>query len=159
MVVRTYAPRGLTPILQEYLSRDHLAVIGAVTAGGRLFLKSYRQAISSDQVMDFLDHLQRQLRGRLLLVWDSSPTHVSKKLRSYLANGAARRLQVERLPGYAPDLNPTEWVWSYFKLGPLANVACDTVREVQQLVRQATRRLQRHPALIQSFIRHVGYQV
>jgi DDE superfamily endonuclease len=159
MVVRSYAPRGLTPILHEYLSRDHLAVMGAVTPRGQLFLKSYFQAITSEQVIDFLDELQRQLQGRLLVLWDSSPTHVSKRLRGYLSNGAARRIQIERFPGYAPELNPTEWVWSYFKLGPLANVACEVLPQLNQLLRNAKQRLQRHPALIRAFIHHVGYQV
>ena len=55
MVVRTYAPCGCTPILKEYLSYDHLSVIGAVTPQGRLFLKTYLHSITSHEVVAFLD--------------------------------------------------------------------------------------------------------
>jgi hypothetical protein len=94
MVVRSYAPRGLTPVLEEYLSRDHLAAIGAVTPQGQLFLQTYEQAISSEQVIRFLELLQHQLTGLLLVLWDGSPTHRSKKIKAYLSNGAAKRIHL-----------------------------------------------------------------
>jgi len=33
--VRTYAPRGETPILDEWQTRDHLSVMGGLTVAGR----------------------------------------------------------------------------------------------------------------------------
>jgi transposase len=36
-------------------------------------------------------------------------------VKAYLTDGAAKRIHLEQLPGYAPDLNPTEWVWIYLK--------------------------------------------
>ena len=153
MVIRSYALRGLTPLLKEFLSRDHLAVLGAITPQGKLFLSTHSQAISTQEVIAFLDLLQKRIPGRLLIVWDNSPTHRSKKLKAYLAQGAARRLHLEQLPSYAPELNPIEWIWSYM----LANVACDTLPQLERLVRQGKRRLQHKPDLIKSFIQHVGY--
>jgi transposase len=158
MVVRSYAPRGLTPILKEYLSRDHLATIAGITPKGKLFLKAYEHPISSEEVIEFLNYLQRQIPGLLLVIWDGSPTHRSKRIKAYLSDGAAHRLHLERFPGYAPELNPTEWVWSYMKVD-LANVACDTLPELAQYLHQSKQRLQHRPNLIQSFIRFVGYQV
>ena len=130
MVVRTYAPCGCTPILKEYLSYSSLSVIGAVTPPGRLFLKTYMHSITSREVVAFLGQLQRLIPGLLLVIWDGSPTHRSQFLRDYLASGATQRLHLERLPGYAPELNPTEWVWSYLKLADLANIACDHLPEL-----------------------------
>ena len=148
MVVRTYAPCGCTPILKEYLSYDHLSVIGAVTPQGRLFLKTYMHSITSREVVAFLGQLQRLIPGLLLVIWDGSPTHRSQFLRDYLASGATQRLHLERLPGYAPELNPTEWVWSYLKLADLANIACDHLPELDAHLYKAKKRLQRKPNLI-----------
>ncbi len=159
MVVRSYAPCGLTPILHEYLSRDHLAVIGAITPDGKLFMKTYEQAISSREVIEFVEQLQRSIPGLLLILWDGSPTHRSKPMKAYLANGAAQRIHLDPFPGYAPELNPTEWVWSYMKVIQLANLACDSLPELNQHVQNAKRRLQRRPNLIKSFIQHVGYEI
>jgi transposase len=110
MVVRSYAPCGCTPILKEYLSYDHLSVIGAVTPQGRLFLKTYPHSITSQEVVAFLKQLQRLIPGLLLVIWDGSPIHRSQAIKDYLAAGATWRLHFERFPGYAPELNPTEWV-------------------------------------------------
>ncbi len=159
MVVRSYAPSGLTPILPEYLSRDHLAAIGAITPDGQLFMQTYEQAICGREVIEFLERLQRSIPGLLLILWDGSPTHRSKPLQAYLAHGAAQRIHLEPFPGYAPDLNPIEWVWSYMKVTQLANLPCDALPQLKRHVDNAKRRLQRRPTLIQSFIRHVGYRL
>lgn len=159
IVVRTYAPRGQTPILKEFLSYKHLSLIGAVTPQGRLFMKAYPHSITSAEVVTFLGQLQRMIPGRLLVIWDGNPTHRSRKIKTYLANGASKRIQLEQLPGYAPDLNPTEWVWSYLKVAELANTPCDKLEEVVVLVQRAKKRMQRRPELIQAFIRDAGYEV
>ena len=159
IVVRTYAPCGQTPILKEFLSYDHLSLIGAVTPQGRLFLKTYDHSITSQEVVAFLRQLLRLIPGLLLVIWDGSPTHRSKVIKAYLAAGAARRIHLEQLPGYAPELNPTEWVWSYLKIADLANVACDFLSELDVLIGRAKKRMQRKPALIQAFIQDAGYEV
>ena len=159
IVVRTYAPCGQTPILKEFLSYDHLSLIGAITPQGRLFLTVYEHSITSKEVVTFLGQLQRMIPGLLLVIWDGIPTHRSKKIRAYLAAGGAKRIHLEQLPGYAPDLNPTEWVWSYLKVAELANTTCDYLSEVETLIQKAKRRMQRRPELIQAFIRDAGYEV
>lgn len=157
MVVRTYAPCGQTPILKEFLSYKHVSLIGAVTPEGRLFLKVYTHSITSREVVLFLGQLLRMIAGLLLVIWDGIPTHRSKIVKAYLSNGAARRIHLEQLPGYAPDLNPTEWVWSYLKLADWANIACDHLPELEALINNSKRRLQRRPELIQAFVRNAGY--
>jgi transposase len=159
LVVRTYAPCGQTPILKEFLSYKHLSLIGAVTPQGRLFLTVYAHSITSREVVRFLGQLQRLIPGLLLIIWDGIPTHRSKIVKSYLATGAAKRIHLEQLPGYAPDLNPTEWVWSYLKIVDLANTACDHLPELEALIKNSKRRLQRKPELIQAFVRDAGYEV
>ncbi len=157
--MRTYAPCGQTPILKEFLSYKHLSLIGAVTPKGRLFLTVYPHSIKSREVVLFLGQLLRMIAGSLLVIWDGIPTHRSKVVKAYLANGAAKRIHLERLPGYAPDLNPTEWVWSYLKLADLANVACDHLPDLEALIKNSKRRIQRRPELIQAFVRDAGYEL
>ena len=159
IVVRTYAPCGCTPVLKEFLSHDHLSVIGAVTPKGRLFLKTYQHSVTSREVVAFLGQLQRLIPGLLLVIWDGSPTHRSKVIKAYLSAGAAKRIHLEQLPGYAPELNPTEWVWSYLKIVDLANIACTFLSELDNLIQKAKKRLQCKPELIQAFIHNAGYEV
>ncbi len=97
--------------------------------------------------------------GLLLVIWDGIPTHRSRIVKAYLANGVAKRIYLEQLPGYAPDLNPTEWFWSYLKLADLANIACDHLPDLEVLIKNSKRRMQRRPQLIQAFVHNAGYEL
>jgi hypothetical protein len=108
-VVRTYAPRGATPVLRVPLSHDHWSVIGGLTDTGRLLLQMQAAAFRGPTIVRFLQHLLRQLPGKLLVIWDAASIHQAQPVKDFLAAGAAQRLPLERLPSYAPDLNPIEW--------------------------------------------------
>ena len=114
-VVRTYAPIGQTPILREHLSRDHLSAISAISLEGKLYMHEQDGALKGTDVVRFLKHLLRRIPGKLLVLWDGSPIHRSRTVKEFLKNGAASRVQLERLPGYAPELNPDEGIWKHIK--------------------------------------------
>jgi DDE superfamily endonuclease len=111
MVVRTYAPVGKTPVLHELLSRGHLSAMSGITLEGRLYMLEQERAFKGEDVVRFLKHLMRQIGGKLLVIWDGSPIHRSGAVKDFLASGAASRVRLEQLPGYAPDLNPDEGIW------------------------------------------------
>jgi transposase len=114
-VVRTYAPVGHTPLLKEWWTREHLSAISAISPEGKLSFHYQDHAINSEDVVTFLEHLLREVPGRMLVIWDGAPIHRSHTIRAFLANGAAPRLHLERLPAYAPDLNPGEGLWQQLK--------------------------------------------
>src|SRR5262249_45618487 len=100
--VRTWAPRGQTPILRVKLTRDHLSAISGLTLDGQLFAQVQEAAYTAEAVVGFLRQLLRQLRGKVLVIWDGSPIHQGQPIKDWLAAGAAKRMHLERLPGYAP---------------------------------------------------------
>jgi transposase len=156
-VVRTYAPRGETPTLAETLTRDHLSLISGVTPHGQLFWQIYEGAITGAEVVRFLQHLERRVRGPVFVIWDGASIHWNKVVQQFLADGHAARVHLEPLPGYAPELNPDEGVWHTLKDKELANVACADLCQLQQELRRALARLERRPEVIRSFFRHAGY--
>ena len=111
--VRTYAPRGQTPVLRAPLDYDNLSVISGITRAGKLYMRVFEQSISGEEVVGFLRHVLREVSGKLTIVWDGLPAHRGQTVKEFLGEGASRRLHLERLPGYAPDLNPDEGVWNY----------------------------------------------
>ncbi len=157
--VRTYAPRGQTPILRLPLTRAHMSVIGALTEHGRLLLRMQRCAYRSHAVVRFLKHLLQHIPGKLLVIWDGSPIHRSRRIKAFLSSDAAKRLQLERLPPYAPDLNPVEYVWRYLKHMALRNVCCDTLEELQYELRLAVANLRHKLDVLLTFPHHCGYQL
>ena len=106
MAVRTYAPCGQTPLLRVKLSRDHLSAIGGLTPQGRLFMQMQERAYKATDVVRFLRLLLRQISGKLLVIWDGASIHRAKEVKDFLKRGAAKRLHLERLPGYAPNSIP-----------------------------------------------------
>jgi transposase len=156
MVVRTYAPVGRTPILKVTLTHDHLSVIGAITARGQLLFQMQDHSYCGADVARFLRLLLRKLPGRLLVIWDGSPIHRSQVVKAFLARGAAKRLHLERLPGYAPDLNPEEGIWNLLKRRELKNVCCRDLADLALEVQRAKARLRHRRAAILACFAHAA---
>jgi transposase len=152
-VGRTYAPVGQTPILREWWTRAHLSAIAAISPEGKLYFHSQDHAIDSADVVAFMDHLLREVTGRMIIIWDAAPIHRSQLIQEFLAHGAAPRLHLERLPAYAPDLNPGAGLWQQLKGVELRNVCCFTLSHLRGELRDAVKRVRRKPRLIQSFFR------
>lgn len=150
-VVRTYARVGQTPIIREWYTRDHLSAISAISPGGKLYFHAQDHPINSDDVVGFLEHLLGEVPGRMVLIWDGAPIHRSQVIRDFLADGAAQRLQLERLPAYAPELNPGEGLWQQLKGVELRNVCGFTMPHLRHELRDAVKRVRRRPRLIASF--------
>ena len=158
-VVRTYAPIGQTPILREHLSRDHLSVISGITLEGKLLMMEQERSFKSPDVVRFLRHVLQQIAGKVLVIWDGSPIHSGQAVKDFLASGAARRLQLEQLPGYAPDLNPDEGIWKHLKYVELKNVCCQSLSELRVELRKAKERLRHKKHVILGCIRQPGFGV
>jgi transposase len=124
LAVCTWAPKGETPVLRVKFTHDHLSAISGITLDGRLFMQVREDSFDSEGVVGFLRVLLRKIRGKALVIWDGSPIHKGQPIKDYLAQGAAQRLPLERLPSYAPDLNPDEGIWTYWKRVELKNRCC-----------------------------------
>ena len=158
-VVRTWARRGETPVLKAPLSRDHLSVISALSADGEVVFAFQEHSYRGEDVVEFLKALLEQFEGKLLVIWDGAPIHRSKNVKEFLAEGGARRLQLERLPGYAPELNPDEGVWNHLKSNELKNVCCHDLPQLRQCLQGAMKRLQQKPELLKACVRQCGYAI
>lgn len=116
-------------------------------------------AYRSHAVVRFLRQLLQHIHGKILVLWDGAPIHRSRVIKDFLSSGAAKRLQLERLPGYAPELNPVEEVWHYLKHVALRNVCCDSLEELQYELRLAVANLRHKLDVLLSFPSHCGYQL
>jgi transposase len=156
MAVYTYAPVGKTPVLNTKLTRDHLSVMGGITPQGRLFMQTQDHSYKGPDVVGFLQLLTREIAGKLLVIWDGAPIHRCQAVKDYLAKGGAKRIHLERLPAYAPELNPQEGVWNLLKRVELKNVCCLDVRHVQREVRRAKERLRHRKSVLRQCFAHAG---
>lgn len=142
--MRTWAPCGQTPILEFNFNWQRVSVIAGLTARNFCF-RLHPGAIRTPQVIAFLRQLRRFLRGRrLLLLWDRATIHRSKKVRSYL-DRLHGQIEVAYLPAYAPELNPIEYLWGYWKRTELANFCPKDIWELGHFAAQALKRIRRRP--------------
>jgi transposase len=100
-----------------------------------------------------------QIPGKLLIIWDGSPIHSGRAVKDFLSSGASRRLKLERLPAYAPDLNPDEGVWKHLKYVELKNLCCQSLKELKGELRKAKERLRHKRDVILGCIRQPGFEV
>jgi transposase len=146
---RTWAPRGETPVLQYHFRWKTLSLAAGMT-WHNFYFKLYPKAMKAPEIIDFLKHLMRHLRRPLLVIWDGLPGHRSAAVRDFVA-AHGHQLTLERLPGYAPELNPVEHLWAHLKKHEIPNLCPRDLWELSTEARAALRRMRRRPTLVIAF--------
>jgi hypothetical protein len=161
---RTWSPRGVTPILRHRFAwkRASMAAALGYHADGeqaRLCFHIQQDSYNTDSLIGVLEQLKGFYAGQqVVLLWDGLSAHWSKRMRQHLA-GQQHWLQVERLPAYAPELNPVEGLWANLKAVELANFAGDQVVEVAGAAQQGIQRVCASSQLVWSFMDHTGLAI
>jgi len=126
-----------------------LSVAAALTLLNSYF-RIYAGTIKKEQVVDFLKALVRHLDQPLLIVWDRLPGHRSRLVQDYIAS-LQGWISTAYLPPYAPELNPVEYIWGYWKQHELPNVCPKDYWQLSEAARKTLRRMRRRPRLITTF--------
>ena len=159
LVRRTWAPRGQTPVLDCWDRHDRLSVISAITMSAErrrlgLYFDIFDHNIVTDDFVEFVARLLRRIGRRIILVLDRWQVHKSGVRQ--LQKRFRRRVQVEWLPAYAPELNPVEQVWNHTKYADLANFVPDNVLQLGRSIAESIRETRCNQSLIRSFFNHAG---
>jgi transposase len=156
-IVRTYGPKGQTPVIDKMLTRDHLSVMAGCTPDGKLYTLVRPESLSSVHSVTFLEHVLRHAGRKLLVIWDGSPIHRWGDVPEYLSGPQGKKIHVEALPGYAPDLNPwDQGGWHHLKHVEMGNLSCMDLDELHLELHLAIGRLRQKPVLIRSFFAAAG---
>jgi hypothetical protein len=123
---------------------------------GRMCFHLQQASYNTDTLIAVLEQLASFYAGQqVVLLWDGLSAHWSRRMRQHVA-AQQHWLQVERLPAYAPELNPVEGLWANLKGVELANFAGDTVAEVADAAQQGIQRVCDDQQLVWSFLDHTG---
>lgn len=158
-VRRTWAPKGQTPVHYSWDRRDRLSVISAVTVSPQrrrlgLYFALFDQNIHADEAESFVADLLAHFPKGIIVVWDHWMVHRSAARR--LRQRFPKRVRIEWLPSYAPELNPDEQVWNRTKYTDLANYIPQDVDCLAAAVHESLCRTGSQQALLRSFFKHAG---
>jgi transposase len=158
---RTWAPRGETPVVIHSYNWKKISICAAIAyrwdgKRTRLYFQLRAGSYATESLISFLKELKKHFRQQyVILIWDGLPAHKSLKMKEYLESQQGW-LQVERLPGYSPDLNPVESLCGNIKNKELANQSADDLSEVATGVNDGFARIFGQRQLLIGFLNHSG---
>ncbi len=151
---RTWAPQGRTPIIRYCFKHTKISAMNALAVSPKrkriaLYLQFRQRSFKGLDVKRFLQHLLKHIRGPIVLLWDGGRIHRDRKVKAWCADHP--RLEMEQFPGYAPELNPAEYVWCQAD-SALANSTPEEVDGLKAMLVTTKRRLLRSQDLLWSCI-------
>ena len=159
----TWAPRGRTPVLHHRFSWKRLSMAGALVyepdgSDAHLVFQMRPGAYNDESLIEFLAEFNQLEQRKVVLIWDGLPSHRSRRMQDWIAT-QRHWLRVERLPGYAHDINPIEQVWGNLKGKELANLCPDTIDEAAHAADDGLCRIGSEAGLCLAFLRHCGLRL
>ncbi len=151
-------------MLRHHFAWKRLSIAGVLAyepdgSDAHLVFQLRPGAHNDETLIEFLAEVhEHEHHRRIILIWDGLPSHHSRRMLDWLADQRAW-LSSERLPGYAPDLNPIEQVWGNVKSQELANLCADSIGEVSDAAKDGLDRISSDAPLCFAFLRHTGLRL
>lgn len=152
-IVKTYSPRGETPILtlQDTKGYQHACIASSINAEGKLFFQIRENSFKGDGIIDYLKELLATTPKKILLIWDNAPWHKSQNIKDFLNTKLGQRLWVANIPPYSPEFNPDELVWANLKRVQIPNRTAKNFKELREMAHKGMSAIQGSVELIKSF--------
>ena len=161
-VRRTWSKKGKTPIVTTAGGWTNRTVIGTVVTDPKgkrppkLYAMIREKGVKSPDIMQYIKYLRRYLRQqKLILLWDGLTAHTARATQEFIKTQHAW-LTVERMPTYAPELNPPEYLWAAMKAKDMGNTYAQTPSDIERSIRRGLRRVRRNPMLLRGCLKASG---
>lgn len=149
---RTWGLRGQTPEVPTSGRRQSVNAISAVSARGDFWYEIYTERLNATRFIALLRHFMRRRPSGVFLVLDGHPAHTAKAVAQYVQS-LKGRLELHFLPGYAPELNPDEFVWNHLKRQGVSKKPLRRNESLRSRVQADLAHIKSRPALVRSFFR------
>jgi len=149
---KTWAPRGQTPEVATAGRRQHINAISAVNALGEFWFETYEGRFNAEAFLSLLKNFLRGRRSPVILIADGHPAHHAKRVSEYVQS-LKGKLEIHFLPGYAPELNPDEFVWNHLKRQGVSKTPLRKGESLHTRVHSDLTAIKAKPQLVRSFFR------
>ena len=150
---KTWGLRGQTPVVHRPGQRQSISAASAVNANGAFWFCTYDGALNAELFVELLQQMMHRRKKPVHLVIDSLPAHKKATVVGKYVASTNGRLTLHFLPGYAPDLNPDELVWSHVKRTGTARRPLQQGEKLRDKIEEQLANLQQLPGLVRSFFR------
>jgi transposase len=150
---KTWGRRGQTPVVDRPGQRQSISAASAVNAKGAFWFQTYAGALTGELFVQLLRKLMHRRKKPVHLVVDGLPAHKTSLVKHHVASTAGR-LTLHFLPGYAPELNPDELVWSHAKRTGVARRPLRRGEKLERRVHEQLQDIADDPGLVRSFFGH-----
>ena len=150
---KTWGERGQTPVVNRPGQRQSISAASAVNSKGAFWFATYQGGLTGELFVKLLQKLMHRRKKAVHLVVDGLPAHKNAVVKQYVASTKGR-LTLHFLPGYAPDLNPDELVWSHAKRTGVARRPLRKGEKLEEKVNEQLQAVANNPALVRSFFGH-----
>jgi len=149
---KTWGKKGETPVVERAGQRQSISAASAVNARGGFWYCTYHGGLNAELFVKLLRRMMRHRTKPVHLVLDGLPAHKTALVKDY-AVSTNGMLTLHFLPGYAPELNPDELVWSHVKRTGVARAPLRRGETLHQKIEAKLSAMKRMPQLIRSFFK------
>ena len=155
---KTWGKKGQTPVVERPGQRQSIGAASAVNVRGGFWHCTYEGGLNASLFVSLLRKMMRRRTAPVHLVVDGLPAHKTKLVKDYVASTNGM-LTLHFLPGYAPELNPDELVWSHMKRTGVAKAPLRRGEKLRDKIEAQLAAIKRLPKLVMSFFHapHVAY--
>ena len=150
---KTWGLRGQTPVVNRPGQRQSISAASAVNAKGAFWFATYKGGLTGELFVELLKKMMHRRKKPVHRVIDGLPAHKKAVVKQYVASTKGK-LSLHFLPGYAPDLNPDELVWSHAKRSSRARRPLRKGENLEEKVNEQLQAMAENPTLVRSFFRH-----
>ncbi|KLK92821.1 endonuclease DDE [Microvirga vignae] len=154
---RSFAPRGVTPVMRPCHKRARLGLISALTNTSELRWMVLEGALKAPRLIHFPGRLIQEASGKVFLLWENLPVHRARAVRDWLAE-RKEPIEVFHLPAYSPELNPYEGLNADLKHAVTRKPPARSKPELKRAVISHMRRMTKLPERIRSYFRHQPFR-
>lgn len=156
---RSYAPKGKTPVKQHMAKRFSINMISTVTNQGKVQFMIYKENITSQKLIEFMELLIKDSPKKIYLILDNLRVHHSKIVKEWLGKEVNKdKIAVFYLPAYSPEKNPDEYLNCDLKQGLSSKPAPKNADKLNENVENHMKMLQENPQRVVKYFKHKEIQ-
>lgn len=151
--IRSYAPKGKTPVIKTPTRWTKLSMISAISARGEVLFQIVEGSINNERFIAFLERLIEGRSSKIILIVDNLRVHHAKQVTEWLKD-KQDRIELAFLPPYSPESNPDEYLNRDFKTALRSGPVSRTTEDLLAKATDFMNRIANLPKHVASYFRH-----